>query len=73
MNNAGLSDVAVGLNCTRCDQPITVDYIAHGEGSTSDLTNDAMLDVVKAAYRMMIEKHGVQQLCRACFAADEKP
>jgi hypothetical protein len=50
----------------RCDQSITVDYIAHGDGSENDLTSNAMVDLVKAAYRMMIQKHGAQQLCRAC-------
>lgn len=66
MSNAGLSGVPIGISCTRCGQPITVDYMAHGNGEADDLISDEMRSLVAAAGRLAVTQRGTPPMCNDC-------
>lgn len=67
MASAGFSGIQIGLNCTECGGPITVDYMGHGDDLAA-LTSEAMKEFVVAAVRGVISRDGAQKCatCQAC-------
>lgn len=67
--NAGLDGVPIGLDCSKCGEPITVDFMAHGTSGEA-LLSEAMLDMVKAAGRAMFRDRPA--LCSECNTSGQR-